>query len=206
MPSKYRLRYIFRPIIKVLAKALVKLHLSPNQATILMLIMSLCGFFSLVFLSDFILFAIFVFLTGIFDGIDGMIARLTEKRTSYGGFFDSVMDRFSEFFILLALLINFWNQKLWIFIDMRLVIVLSIIASLMISYTRARAENLFKDDYDYGLMARSERLFYLFLTMLIAYFINFATLFLFIYMLLVWATAIFRFIKIEKIISRNTEK
>ncbi|MEJ2296431.1 MAG: CDP-alcohol phosphatidyltransferase family protein, partial [Candidatus Lokiarchaeota archaeon] len=181
-------------------------HLSPNQATILMLIMSLCSFFSLVFLRNFILFAIFIFLTGIFDGIDGMIARLTEKRTSYGGFFDSIMDRFSEFFILLALLISFWNQKLWIFIDMRLVIVLSIIASLMISYARARAENLFKDDYDYGLMARSERLFYLFLTMLIAYFIDFATLFLFIYMFLVWATAIFRFIKIEKIISRNTEK
>jgi hypothetical protein len=62
----------------------------------------------------------------------------------------------------------------------------------MISYTRARAEVIFKGDFDIGLMARSERLFYLFITMIIAFFYGFMEIFLFIYMWLVIGTFIFR--------------
>ncbi|GAH16536.1 unnamed protein product, partial [marine sediment metagenome] len=46
-----------------------------------------------------------MFITGIMDGCDGAIARLTNNSTKFGGFFDSFMDRFSEFFIFLGLLI-----------------------------------------------------------------------------------------------------
>ncbi|TFF88512.1 MAG: hypothetical protein EU550_01130 [Promethearchaeota archaeon] len=81
---------------------------------------------------------------------------------------------------------------------MRLVVLLSLVGSIMISYLRARAEILKEGDYDVGLMARSERLFYLVITMILAYFIGFANVFLFIFMILIWSTAIFRFIKIYK--------
>jgi phosphatidylglycerophosphate synthase len=197
MPSKYRLRYIFSPLIRIIAKGLSKIGITPNMATGIMLFNSFLSFiFLVVFLKNLLLFSIFVFLTGIFDGVDGAIARLKNTESSYGGFFDSFMDRVSEFIIFLALLIHFWDQKLWETIDISLIIYISFLSSIMISYSRAKAESLFEGDFDIGLMARSERLFYIFLTMLIAYFIGYGTYFLFLFMILVSLTALYRAIKI----------
>jgi phosphatidylglycerophosphate synthase len=137
------------------------------------------------------------------DGCDGAIARLTSKSTKFGGFFDSFMDRFSEFFIFLGLLIFSKDEVLWNFFDMKLIIFISFLTSIMISYTRARAEVFFKGDYDIGLMARSERLFYLFITMIIASFYGFMGEFLFIFMWLVIGTFIFRMIRIYYQIKRK---
>jgi len=76
----------------------------------------------------------------------------------------------------------------------------------MISYLRARAEVFFKGDFDFGLMARSERLFYLVVTMLVANFIDYVNEFLFVFMLLVLATAFFRFFKIKSLIKKYENK
>jgi len=76
----------------------------------------------------------------------------------------------------------------------------------MISYTRSRAENFYKGDFDVGLMARSERLFYLMITSLIAFFYGFFNEFLFIFMWLVIGTAVFRFVKISKQIKEQESK
>ena len=200
MASKFRLRRIFRPLVKSIAKLLNKIGISPNFATIIMLSCSVVSFVVLVYFSNLILFSIFVFLTGIFDGVDGAIARIREKTTLFGGFLDSVMDRMSEFVIFFALLFYCWNNFLWGIIDMKLVIFVSFLSSIMVSYLRARAEVFFKGDFDVGLMARSERLFYLVITMIIANFYGFVNEFLFTYMLLVIATALFRYFKIEKLI------
>ena len=205
MASKFRLRRIFRPFIKLLAKGLSKIGVNPNLATIIMLCFSIFSFFALVFISNLFLFSIFVFLVGIFDGVDGAIARIKNKETTFGGFFDSVMDRTSEFVIFFALLFYCWNSILWGFLDMKIIIFISFLSSIMISYLRARAETFYKGDFDYGLMARSERLFYLFITMLIANFYGFVNEFLFLFMILVIATAYFRYFKIKKLI-RNFEK
>ena len=83
---------------------------------------------------------------------------------------------------------------------MKLVVFVSFLSSIMISYLRARAEVFFKGDFDVGLMARSERLFYLVITMIIANFCGYVNEFLFIYMLLVLTTALFRYFKIVKLI------
>ena len=205
MPSKFRLRYIFKPIVRVLAKALIKLNITPNGATIIMLCFSILSLFSLVFLQNSLLFAIFVFLCGLTDGIDGAIARLTGRSTAFGGFFDSFMDRLSEFFIFFALLIHCWENVLWKMIDMKLVIYISFVASVMISYCRARAELFYKGDFDIGLMARSERLFYIFITNILAFFYGFFMEFMFIYMWLVLGTFFFRFTKIYNQISKQKE-
>ena len=66
----------------------------------------------------------------------------------------------------------------------------------MISYCRARAEVFFKGDFDVGLLGRSERLFYIFITTLIGFFFGFTAEFLFIFMWLVLGTYIFRCTKI----------
>jgi phosphatidylglycerophosphate synthase len=165
-----------------------------------MLSWSIISFVALVYFSNLFLFSIFVFLTGFFDGVDGAIARIRGKSSLFGGFFDSVMDRMSEFVIFFALLLYCWNNILWGIIDMKLIVSFSFLSSIMISYLRARAEVFFKGDFDVGLMARSERLFYLVITMIIANFYGYVNEFLFTYMLLVLTTALYRYFKIVKLI------
>ncbi|MHA1293970.1 MAG: CDP-alcohol phosphatidyltransferase family protein [Promethearchaeota archaeon] len=205
MPSKYRIRNFFRPLIELIAKGMNKIGITPNMATFIMFGFSILSFISLIFLNNLLFFAICIFMCGIMDGIDGAIARLRGDLTSYGGFLDSTMDRLSEFVIFLALIIYCKDEVLWDIIDMKLIIFISFFASIMISYTRARAENFFKGDFDIGLMARSERLFYLFITMLIAFYIGFMNEFLFLYAILTLFTFIFRFYKIKTIIEKSIE-
>jgi len=208
MPSKFRLRYIFKPLVVKIAKGLAKINISPNMATGIMLFNAVLCFLFLVVFRNLFLFSIFVFTTGIFDGVDGAIARLTDTESTFGGFFDSFMDRVSEFIILLALLFYVWNRTFWMF-DLNFIIIIAFIASIMFSYSRARAEALFKGDFDVGLMARSERLFYIFITMLVAYFIGFAEAFLFLFMVLVVLSAIYRgvyiYIQIKKHAKKNKD-
>ncbi|MFX1425534.1 MAG: CDP-alcohol phosphatidyltransferase family protein [Promethearchaeota archaeon] len=206
MPSKLRVRYIFRPLVNLIAKGLIKLGVSPNLATIIMFCFSLLCFVSLVFFQNLFYFSLFVFATGIMDGCDGAIARITNKSTKFGGFFDSFMDRFSEFFIFFGLLIYSEKKVLLIGIDVKLIVFISFVASIMISYARARAEVMFKGDYDIGLMARSERLFYLFITMIISFFYGFMNEFIFIFMCLVIVTLIFRIVNIHKQIKKSEEE
>ena len=198
MPSKLRVRYIFRPLVNLIAKGLSKIGVTPNIATILMFIFAILSSISLVIFNNLLYFAIFLFITGLLDGCDGAIARLTNKSTKFGGFFDSIMDRFSEFVIFFGLLIFCWMELLCNLIDMKIIVFLSFLSSLMISYMRSRGENFYKGDFDVGLMARSERLFYLFITSLIAFFYGFFNEFLFLFMWLLIGTAIFRYRKISK--------
>ncbi|KKK43449.1 hypothetical protein LCGC14_0404670 [marine sediment metagenome] len=200
MASNLRLRRIFKPLVTLLAKGLIKIRVSPNLATLIMFFFSILSFFALGYFQNLFFFSILVFITGLFDGIDGSIARLTNRKTPFGGFLDSVMDRFSEFIIFLALIIYNWSTVLWDILDMRLIIFIAFFASIMISYCRARAEDFFKGDFDIGLMARSERLFYIFLTMLLAFFYGYSSELLFIFMWLVIGTLIFRFKRIYHII------
>jgi len=198
MPSKFRIRYIFRPLVKLIAKGLSKIGVTPNMATVIMFIFAIISFVCLVFIQNLLLFSIFVFITGIMDGCDGAIARLDNKSTKFGGFLDSIMDRFSEFVIFWSLLVYSWEEELWNIIDMKVVIFLAFLFSIMISYLRARASNILDGDFDIGLMARSERLFYLVISSLITFYFGFFNEFLFLFMWLVIGTFIFRFMKINK--------
>jgi len=110
MPSRFRLRYVFKPLIKLIAKALIRIRVTPNMATIIMVGISILCFVSLVIFRNLLFFSIFVFITGIMDGCDGAIARLTNKSTKFGGFFDSFMDRLSEFIIFFGLFIFNFNE------------------------------------------------------------------------------------------------
>ncbi|MFW9972301.1 MAG: CDP-alcohol phosphatidyltransferase family protein [Candidatus Odinarchaeota archaeon] len=206
MPSKFRLRSLFKPLINQIAKGFAKIGITPNIATIIMLGFSILCFIILAFLRNLLLFSTFVFITGIMDGCDGAIARLTNRITKFGGFFDSFMDRISEFFIFLGLYIYTQDQLLWNCIDMKLIVLISFISSVMISYTRARAEVSLKGNFDVGLMARSERLFYLVVISIISFFYNIFDLFLFIYMLLVIGTFLYRFMWIYHIIKKESNK
>lgn len=206
MASKFRLRIIFRPIITILAKLSIKMGISPNLATCIMFSLSIFSLICLVVFSNLLLFALGVFLVGIFDGLDGGIARLSGRSTSFGAFFDSFMDRLSEFVIFFSLLIHYRNQLLWNIINLNLIIIISFIASIMISYIRAKAENVYEGDFDVGLMARSERLFYIVVSMIFVYFYGYIGEILVLFMVLVILTAFFRFYKINKLIKQFEEQ
>ena len=206
MPSKFRVRHIFRPLVNLIAKLMSRIGIkNPDIATAIMLTFAILSFISLVFFLNLFLFGIFIFLTGIFDGVDGSLSRLNDRQSLRGAVLDSVMDRFSEFIIFLALFLFCYEQLLWNIIDMKIILFIALLASLMISYTRARADNFFKGDFDIGLMARSERLFFLFIASIIAFFWGFMNELLFIYMWLVVLTGIFRYVTLGNLIQAHEE-
>lgn len=207
MPSKLRVKYIFRPLVNLIAKGMSKIGTTPNIATLIMFTFSIFAFISLIIFTNLLFFAIFVFSCGLFDGVDGAIARLTKNESSKGAFLDSTMDRLSEYVIFTALLLYCWEQLLWDYIDMKLIIFISFTATIMISYSRARAEPIYPEgDYDIGLMARSERLFYIFITSIVTFFFGFFNEFQFLFMWLVVGTYIFRAVRINKQIQDHKDE
>jgi CDP-diacylglycerol---glycerol-3-phosphate 3-phosphatidyltransferase len=90
---------------------------------------------------------------GLFDMVDGRVARETNQVTRFGGFFDSVLDRYSDLGLLVGLLVYYGT------INRPFYVVLTAIAmtgSVMVSYTRARAENVIPT-CKVGFMERPER-------------------------------------------------
>ena len=178
MPSPFRLRTIFAPLVKLIARACIRIKITANMATGLVLISALIGSLLLILDHSLMWFGIFLFLTGIFDGVDGAIARLTLTQSKFGGVLDSCMDRLSEIIIFSALV---WTQNQYLIFPGWLSLLLlttSYIGSALISYTRARFDVEFinqesiKEDSNIGLMGRSERLFYLFILCILSQFLG----------------------------------
>jgi CDP-diacylglycerol--glycerol-3-phosphate 3-phosphatidyltransferase len=91
---------------------------------------------------------------GIFDMVDGRVARATNQVTEFGGFFDSVMDRYSDVALFFGLLVYYARANRFFYVVM---VAFVMISSLMVSYTRARAENMIKQ-CKVGFMERPERI------------------------------------------------
>ncbi len=94
-----------------------------------------------------------IFLAGIFDMTDGRVARLSNRVTPFGGFFDSVMDRYSDLCLLIGLLIYYGRINRYVYVSL---VAVAMIGSVMVSYTRARAENLIPS-CKVGFLERPER-------------------------------------------------
>jgi CDP-diacylglycerol--glycerol-3-phosphate 3-phosphatidyltransferase len=90
---------------------------------------------------------------GLFDMVDGRVARETNRVTRFGGFFDSVLDRYSDLALLVGLLVWYGsiNRPFYVVLT-----ALAMTGSVMVSYTRARAENTIPT-CRVGFMERPER-------------------------------------------------
>jgi len=98
-----------------------------------------------------------ILLGGIFDILDGRVARLTNLGSKFGAFYDSTLDRISEIVVFMGILSLYNDYRLELGdVGMIYLIMLAMAGSLMISYTRARAEALGLD-CRVGLMPRAER-------------------------------------------------
>jgi len=162
MPSKWRVKRIFSPLVNLLARGLGKWGISPNGVTWIMLGSAITSSIVLNLTGWEPLFGILAFFTGVMDGVDGSIARQFQKTSKTGEFFDSFADRLSEIILSLGFLVyfaNFAERGIVIGVSIESWIAYMIMGSIMVSYVRARAVLIVKGDYDKGLFARSERLF-----------------------------------------------
>ncbi len=133
-----------------------KIPLSPNIITVLGFTLTLGS--SLLLAHNLTLGALCLLPACLLDMLDGMVARSRGQGTSFGAFLDSVLDRYSDSVILLAVAWNLGNagQTTGVFLAL-----ISLVGSLLISYARARAEGLGVSCH-HGLMERPERLILLF--------------------------------------------
>ncbi|MFQ5745827.1 MAG: CDP-alcohol phosphatidyltransferase family protein [Gemmatimonadota bacterium] len=98
-----------------------------------------------------------ILLGGIFDLFDGSVARRTGLASPFGAFYDSTLDRLSEIVVYVGLL-SLYNDYRLVLGDVGMIyaVLLAMAGSIMISYTRARAEGL-GIECSVGLMQRAER-------------------------------------------------
>jgi CDP-diacylglycerol--glycerol-3-phosphate 3-phosphatidyltransferase len=92
-----------------------------------------------------------------FDMLDGALAKITNRMSTFGAFLDSVVDRYSEALILLGLLLYYYFQQSKTAVTEIVLIYVILVGSMMISYARARAGALHIHN-EVGLMARPERI------------------------------------------------
>jgi CDP-diacylglycerol--glycerol-3-phosphate 3-phosphatidyltransferase len=91
---------------------------------------------------------------GIFDMVDGRLARQTQQVSVFGAFFDSVIDRYSDVALFFGLLVYYARGNRFFYV---VLVAFCMTASLMVSYTRARAEALI-GSCKVGFMERPERI------------------------------------------------
>ncbi len=129
-----------------------KIPCHPNTLTVIGFLITV--FASLVLLRNLALGGILVIAGALFDLLDGVVARTNGKGTKFGAFLDSVLDRFSDAFILLAIGWNLYNHGNSAGL---ILAVFTLVGSFMISYVRARAEGL-GEKCTNGILERPERI------------------------------------------------
>ncbi len=133
-------------------RSLDRLGVSPNALTLSGLLLNALAALVLA-RGEYVLGGVLTLVFAAFDMLDGAVARAGNKVSVFGGFLDSTIDRYSEAVVLLGLLWHF----LRVGNDTAVVLVyVTIVGSLMISYTRARSEAAGLKN-EAGLLARPER-------------------------------------------------
>jgi len=146
------LRRIFKNLLTRIAGFFNKIGVKPNFITIAGLVGNIIAG---VFIARGMLVwgGLIALVAGPFDALDGAIARLRGEDGSYGAFVDSVTDRYSEIALYGGLLVYFNQTGNW---GDALLVFFSAIGSILVSYTRARAESL-GYSAKIGLLTRVER-------------------------------------------------
>lgn len=152
----------FRRLVERIMQPLVRSGITPNMVTVIGLLFSALTALVLA-TGNFVAGGALVLFSGAFDMLDGGLARARGGGTKFGAFFDSALDRLSEGLIYLGLLYWFTEHQRP---KSAVLIYLVILGSLLISYSRARAEGLGLE-CKVGLLARPERVILLGVALLI---------------------------------------
>ena len=161
-------RYLNRPISVRISRYLVQRDVTPNQISLFSFLCSLlaAGLFALGGYVALLIGGVLAQFASIIDGCDGEVARLKYQSSDFGGWFDAVLDRYADAFLLfgltwhlLAVEVNSWI----LFVGF-----MAIIGSFMLSYTADKYDNLMRERIRAGgktglRMGRDVRVFLIFL-------------------------------------------
>jgi CDP-diacylglycerol--glycerol-3-phosphate 3-phosphatidyltransferase len=150
---------IANPIVAILGRS----GITPNALTFLNLALSIAAAY-VIATGHFLLGGVLVLVSGLFDLLDGALARFTKQSTKFGAVLDSTVDRISEAATLCGLLIWYAPQE-GASLEIMLIIVV-LIGSFLVSYIRARAEGV-GWQCQVGLFTRAERVIVLAIGLLI---------------------------------------
>lgn len=160
-------RLITEPLMSIMKKS----RLKPNTLTWIGLAISTIAAGAIA-THHLLIGGLLVLLSGLFDLLDGAVARLTNQVTRFGALLDSTSDRISDAIILLGLLVLYLRSSDFLGI---MLIFLALVSSFLTSYVRARAEGL-GIDCPVGLFTRAERVIILALGLFLGHFYKFSIL------------------------------
>lgn len=142
-------KFVFERIVR----SLVRRGVRPNVLTSIGLLINLVAAY-LFAIGYFRWAGAVIILAAIFDLTDGPVARITHQVTPFGGFLDSVLDRYSDLLLLTGLLVYYSRgSRFWYVV----LVAACMIGAIMTSYTRARAENVIPS-CKVGFLERPERI------------------------------------------------
>jgi CDP-diacylglycerol---glycerol-3-phosphate 3-phosphatidyltransferase len=144
---------IFMLPLQLIIRACVALRIHPNILTFVGVIINVAAAWALA-LGRFVAAGVIMVVANIFDFIDGKVALELHEVSAFGGFWDSVIDRFSDIALFIGLIYLYSERGRT---DYVMVTALAMMFAIMTSYTRARAESLIKK-CKVGFMERPERI------------------------------------------------
>ena len=146
------LRNSLQPHLEKLGNSFASTGISPTGWSVIGLVFAFASAFFYGWNIEFslIIGGIVLLAAGFFDIVDGQVARATKKITKTGGFLDSVFDKIAEVAIFFGILVGGFAEPYLVF--------LAISLSLLVSYTRSKAESLGIKLQGIGIGERAERL------------------------------------------------
>jgi CDP-diacylglycerol--glycerol-3-phosphate 3-phosphatidyltransferase len=127
----------FGRIIQAIVRALALSRVHPNVLTFIGLLINIWAAVLFSY-GKFVYAGLVVIGAGLFDMVDGRVARSTNRVTRFGGFFDSVLDRYSDLALLMGLLVYYASINRFFYIVLTSIVMTG---TVLTSYARARAEN-----------------------------------------------------------------
>jgi len=146
-------------VLYAIVRGLALTRISPNVLTFLGLVINIVAAVLFGYANSqnyprmFMYAGLVIIGAGIFDMVDGRVARHTGQVTTFGAFFDSVIDRYSDVALFFGLLVFYARANRFFYV---VLVALVMVSSVMVSYTRARAESLI-GSCKVGFMERPER-------------------------------------------------
>jgi CDP-diacylglycerol--glycerol-3-phosphate 3-phosphatidyltransferase len=140
-------------ILRRIISVLIFFRVRPNHLTFFGFIISM-GVAYYFAMGEFRLAGIVLIIAGLFDMVDGMVARQLGQETPFGAFFDSIMDRYSDLIMYLGLIIYYGRADR---INYVVLVGIVMMGSVLTSYARARAECLIPK-CKVGFLERPERI------------------------------------------------
>jgi archaetidylinositol phosphate synthase len=151
-----------------------KIGLTPNKISTIGFILALASAVSFALTPQYswllILAVVFLLASGFCDTIDGIVARIFGLTTVFGGFYDSILDRYADAVVYIAIIVAGLPNPVWGYFWGSVWGLSALAGSIMVSYTRARAEAVGIKMESIGIAERAERMLILAVFSILAFF------------------------------------